>query len=106
MALCADSRRLASFCTLAALGMTLLTRMTQDRRPAAVNENDPSRPRLSPTALTLADAAKLLSAVGGIKVSEELLREDVGLGAPANDDGTLNLVYYAAWLVREVARGD
>ncbi len=71
-----------------------------------MNENEPERPRLSPTAMALPDAAKLLSAVGGSPVTEEMLREDLGLGAPANADGTLNLVHYAAWLVREVARGD
>ena len=69
-------------------------------------ENDSPRTLLSPTAMTLADAAKLLTAVGGTKVTEEMLREDLGLGAPANADGTLNLVHYAAWLVREMARGD
>lgn len=71
-----------------------------------MDEDQPDRPRLSPTAMTLVDAAKLLSAVGGTKVTEEMLHEDLGLGAPANADGTLNLVHYAAWLVREVARGD
>ena len=71
-----------------------------------MDEDQPDRPRLSPTAMPLVDAAKLLSAVGGTKVTEEMLREDLGLGAPANADGTLNLVHYAAWLVREVARGD
>jgi hypothetical protein len=71
-----------------------------------MDENESDRPRLSPTAMPVADAAKLLSAVGSAKVTEEMLREDLGLGAPANADGTLNLVHYAAWLVREVARGD
>jgi hypothetical protein len=71
-----------------------------------MDENDSERPRLSPTAMALADAAKILSAVGSAKVTEAMLREDLGLGAPANPDGTINLVHYAAWLVREVARGD
>lgn len=71
-----------------------------------MDKNEPERPRISPTAMTLADAAKLLSAVGRTKVTEAMLREDVGLGAPANPDGTLNLVHYAAWLVREIAHGD
>lgn len=71
-----------------------------------MGEDEPDRPRLSPTAMTLPDAAKLLTAVGGTTVTEEMLRGDLGLGAPANADGTLNLVHYAAWLVREVARGD
>jgi len=81
-------------------------RTTQDRGLAGMDENEFDRPRLSPTAMTLIDAAKVLSAVGGAKITEEMLREDLGIGAPANADGTLNLVHYAAWLVREVARGD
>jgi hypothetical protein len=56
--------------------------------------------------MAFADAAKLLTAVGGSAVTEEMLHEDVGLGAPSNPDGTLNIVHYAAWLVREVARGN
>ncbi len=71
-----------------------------------MDETEPGPPRLSPTAMSMADAAKLLTAVGAAKVTEEMLREDLGFGAPANADGTLNLVHYAAWLVREVARGD
>ena len=35
------------------------------------------------------------------------LRRDVEAGAPVNPDGTINLVHYAAWLVKEMAaRGD
>jgi len=62
--------------------------------------------RLNPSALSLPDAARLLSAVGGQAVSVEMLEADVAAGAPTNSDGTLNLVHYAAWLVREAARAD
>jgi hypothetical protein len=61
-------------------------------------------PRLTPTALSLADAARLLSAVAGQAVAAELLEADLAAGAPANADGTLNLVHFAAWLVRQAAR--
>lgn len=71
-----------------------------------MDENDTPRRHLSPTSMTIADAAKLLTVVGGSAVTEETLREDIGLGAPSNPDGTLNIVHYAAWLVREVARGN
>ncbi len=64
------------------------------------------RAALSPTALTLADAAALLTRAGGEPVTVEMLEADIVTGAPANADGTLNLVHYAAWLVREIARGD
>jgi len=59
------------------------------------------------TALCVADLARLLSRVGARPVSEEMIRRDVDSGAPANADGTVNLVHYAAWLAKETAsRGD
>lgn len=61
--------------------------------------------KLNPTALPVLDAARLLSAVGGQAVTVEMLRADLAAGAPTNADGTLNLVSYAAWLVREMASG-
>lgn len=62
--------------------------------------------QISPTTLPLAVAARLLSKAGGRRVNEEMLRHDVEAGAPTNADGTLNLVHYAAWLIKEMARGD
>lgn len=60
----------------------------------------------SPMALTPAQAAKILSAAGGRRMGEDLIREDIEAGAPVNPDGTINLLHYAAWLAREVAHGD
>jgi len=60
--------------------------------------------KLSPTALPLADAARLLSAAGGQRVTVEMLEADIAAGAPTNGDGTLNLVHYAAWLVKQAVR--
>ena len=62
--------------------------------------------KLDPTALSLDDAARLLAAVGGVRITPEMLDADVKSGAPANPDGTINLVHYAAWLAREIARGN
>jgi hypothetical protein len=63
--------------------------------------------KLNPAALPLADAARLLSAAGGQRITLDMLEADRVAGAPANADGTLNLVHYAAWLVREMSgRGD
>ncbi|RIK80187.1 MAG: hypothetical protein DCC68_11540 [Planctomycetota bacterium] len=67
--------------------------------------NSPRLP-LNPTALPLADAARALAQVGGEPVTEEMLRTDVDAGAPTNANGTLNLVHYAAWLAKEMGRGD
>lgn len=63
-------------------------------------------PGLNPNALSLADAARLLSRVGGKPVLVEMLQADVEDGAPTNADGTVNLVHYAAWLVKEMGRAD
>jgi hypothetical protein len=59
---------------------------------------------LDPSALPLADAARVLSRACGQPVTVEMLRADVAAGAPVNEDGTLNLVAYAAWLVKEGSR--
>ena len=62
-------------------------------------------PRLDPAAMTIDDAAKLLTKAGGVRISVELIRLDIEADAPTNADGTINLVHYAAWLVREMAAG-
>jgi len=61
---------------------------------------------LNPNALALADAARLLTRAGGQHVTVALLQADLDAGAPANTDGTINLIHYAAWLVREIASCD
>ncbi len=58
---------------------------------------------MNPNALRLDDFAQLLSKAGEEPVTEAMLQEDIDAGAPTNSDGTLNLVQYAAWLVKEVA---
>jgi hypothetical protein len=64
------------------------------------------RPALSVTGLSLADAARLLTRTGGQPITIGMLEADRAAGAPANPDGTVNLVHYAAWLVKESGRGD
>ena len=58
------------------------------------------------TALTVAQVAKVLSAAGGRRITEEMVRADIDAGAPVNPDGTINLVHYTAWLAKEMAGGD
>jgi len=62
-------------------------------------------PRLNPAAMSVEDAAKLLTKASGVRVSESQIRKDIEANAPMNADGTINLVHYAAWLVREMAKG-
>jgi hypothetical protein len=69
-------------------------------------DHDNGKPALNPTSLTVADAARLLTRVGGQPITVEMLQADLAAGAPANADGTINLVHYAAWLVREMASRD
>jgi len=69
-------------------------------------DHDNGKHSLSPTSLTVADAARLLTKAGGQPVSVEMIEADRAAGAPANADGTINLVHYAAWLVREMASRD
>ncbi|HRQ75578.1 MAG TPA: hypothetical protein PK098_06625 [Phycisphaerales bacterium] len=46
----------------------------------------------------------MLTRAAGRQITEEMLRADIDAGAPMNADGTLNLVHYTAWLVKEVSR--
>jgi hypothetical protein len=68
--------------------------------------DDSEKPSLSPTSLTVADAARLLTKAGSQPVTIAMLEADLVAGAPANADGTINLVHYAAWLVREMSTRD
>ena len=60
---------------------------------------------LDPTRLTVEQAAKLLSAAAKVRLPDEQIAADLESGAPQNPDGTINLVHYAAWLVKEISRG-
>jgi len=60
--------------------------------------------KLQPTSMSVAQAARLLTAVGGKPVTEEMIRKDIEAGAPVNPDGTMNVIHYAAFLAKELAR--
>lgn len=55
-----------------------------------------------PAALSAADLARLLGAAGGKAIDVEKIEADVSAGAPTNGDGTINLVHYTAWLVKQM----
>jgi hypothetical protein len=48
----------------------------------------------------------VLQRAGARHVSLEAIQADLEAGAPVNDDGTVNLIEYAAWLVQRMADGD
>ena len=51
--------------------------------------------------MTVAQAAKVLSAVGNAPVTEEAIRRHIASGAPTTADDRINLVHYAAWLNKD-----
>jgi len=57
--------------------------------------------KIDPAAISVDDLATLLSRAGGGTVTAEQIHADVAAGAPANGDGTMHLVRYAAWLVSQ-----
>jgi hypothetical protein len=77
--------------------------MTPEHAPSP--EHAQGMSRLNPAALGVADAARVLTRIGGKPVTEEMLRADIDAGAPTNASGTINLVHYAAWLVKEMSVG-
>jgi hypothetical protein len=70
------------------------------------HDETPAGGSLNPNALSVANAARLLSKVSGERVTEEMIQADLTAGAPTNCDGSINLVHYAAWLVKEMSGGD
>jgi len=72
--------------------------VTPEHAPSSGN-----KPGLNPAALRVEDAAKVLSRVGGKPVTADQLEADIDAGAPTNADGSVNLVHYAAWLVKEMS---
>ena len=74
--------------------------MTPEHAPSSA-----SKPGLNPAALPIEDAAKVLSRMGRKPVTADMLEADIDAGAPTNEDGSINLVHYAAWLVKEMSAG-
>ena len=58
---------------------------------------------LDPKALSLADAARVLSRASGRTVAEEMLREAVAAGLPLKANDRIDIFVLAAWLNRELA---
>jgi hypothetical protein len=63
---------------------------------------NPVQGGVNPLSLSIEEVSRLLSAAGGRKVTPEQVQADVDAGAPVGAGGRMNLVHYAAWLVREV----
>jgi uncharacterized protein YlzI (FlbEa/FlbD family) len=57
--------------------------------------------QLKITAMSVPDLVKLLKRAGSRHVSEAAIQKDIDAGAPTNPDGTINLINYTAYLVKE-----
>ncbi len=79
---------------------------SQDTLESAVQEASASPQSLNPMRMPLPVALRIIKAAGGRSVTPESLRADIDAGMPLNADGTINLVNYAAWLIREMALGN
>ena len=47
------------------------------------------------------DLLVLLKKSGSRKATKETIEADIAAGAPLNSDGTVNIIEYAAWLIKE-----
>lgn len=67
-------------------------------------ENPGNDAPLNPNALDARALALVLTRASGGRspVTEAEIRRDIAAGAPTNADGTLNVVHYAAWLIRQM----
>lgn len=63
----------------------------------------PPSPSMRPSALTPEQLHDLLRRGGATVVTAEQIAADITAGAPTNDDSTVNLVHYTAWLVKQSA---
>jgi hypothetical protein len=68
----------------------------------AESNPNPVPAEVNPMSLSIEDMSRLLSAGAGRKISAQQIQADIDAGAPVGHGGRMNLVHYAAWLVREV----
>ena len=49
---------------------------------------------------------RVLTGSGSRTFSEETLETDIAAGAPVNEDGSINLIAYVAWILKGNLNGD
>ena len=60
----------------------------------------------NPAALPKELVVKALKIAGSRTITAESLDADIATGAPLNEDGTVNLIAYAAWILKGNLNGD
>jgi len=66
------------------------------------SRHNSAQTQVNPMSLSIEETARVLSATGQRRITPEQVQADIDAGAPVGGDGRINLVHYAAWLVREV----
>jgi hypothetical protein len=53
------------------------------------------------SAMRIRDVVAMVNKLNGgqFEITERMIRDDIESGAPANGDGTVNILHYCAWLV-------
>lgn len=60
----------------------------------------------NPTALPKETLVRALKLAGSRLISLETLEADIASGAPVNEDGTMNIIAYGAWILKGNLNGD
>ncbi len=60
----------------------------------------------NPTALSKDTLVRALKMAGSRTISQEQLEADILADAPVNEDGTMNIIAYAAWILKGNLNGD
>ena len=59
-----------------------------------------------PKHLTKEEVVKVLKLSGSRTISLENLERDIAEGAPVNEDGTMDIIAYGAWILKGNRNGD
>ena len=59
-----------------------------------------------PKHLTKDEVVKVLKLSGSRTISLENLERDIAEGAPVNEDGTMDIIAYGAWILKGNKNGD
>ncbi len=70
---------------------------------AVTTPAEPASGKPKPNALSPEQLATILGRISREHITAEMIAQDIDAGAPTNPDGSLNVIHYTAWLVREMA---
>jgi hypothetical protein len=70
---------------------------------AAATPAEQASGKARPSALSPEQLATILGRISREHITAEMIALDIDAGAPTNPDGSLNVIHYTAWLVREMA---